>query len=1434
MVRWFGYSASFGLVCVLVASGGVGAQAPGAPAVGSVTGGDQALTVSWTVPAGVDEVDITRYDLRYIETDAPDKTDPNWTVVERVWSSGPLAYVLTGLANGIGYDVQVRAVTTVDGGWSVTAVGTPTEPSSTQTAITLPFDIQVGGVIDPGSDTDYFKVATNETVHVFIKAVSEDLRLGGDLLDEASQSTGAHVYTQFPNDPLLTLSSYDHLLAHIPMDSRVLVVRTRLEAGTYYLKVNRTGGAISGSYTIEVVEDPDYAFSLDRCPESVSTVSDPLYGCQWHLKNTGQFGGTAGEDINVEEVWEAGILGEGINVVVVDSGLDVAHEDLRENVLVNRNYDLTVDTSGIFNPYSYHGTAVAGIIAARDNESGGRGVAPRAKIFAFNLLRKPSHLYTLYALIRHMDITAVANYSAGPPDDGRDWQIVDYRWRRELEIALDKGYGGKGVFFVRAAGDGALQEGNANLDERANHYGVTAVCAVNNQGTRAEYSEKGANLWVCAPSSPDVPASLHIPETLDVPATLDIPATITGDRIDARPGITTTSYYNGYRTTFGGTSAAAPIVSGVAALVRSANNDLTWRDVKLILASSARKNDPTNTGWETGGNKYESPTETYHFNHEYGFGVVDAKAAVDLAETWTNLPPLIKDSHKEHVMQNIPVSGTISFSIDMGSEVEFVEYVTVETGFYAWAFRSLLVELISPSGKISVLDPSTRFNLIYSAGAAPAQKRSPRYGSAKYLGERAEGTWTLRVTESEPVRPERYLRSWGLIVYGHRTTPGIVEITSAISDATAFEIVWNAPENVGVSEVTAYDVRHRTTEADDWTVIEDAGTADTRTYTITELTNGTTYDVQVRAVNGEGDGRWSDTTTITVGNNPPSFIDGDAATRSLPENKAAGVNIGLPIAATDYENDTLSYSLGGEDADSFDFDTGSGQLRTKVGVALDHETKDRYHVTVSVSDGKSADDGASTETDATIGVTIIVVDVDEKPEITGKTVLTYEENRTDTVADYQATDPESKVITWSLSGPDARKFYINRGGWLGFVASPDYERRADSDGDNDYQVTVRAFDGATTGRLAVTVTVTNLNDESPQISGEDNPIYEENSEHTIAQYTASDPDGETTFRWYLSGPDASEFTISSNGELTFGDSPDYENPTDSDPDGIYQVTVNASDGTNTGRLAVTVTVTDADESVTTGLVTTGVITTMPVTTVPVTTVPVTTEPVTTVPVTKGPDVTTRLGGGGEESPPRASELFEDVAAGVWYESAVSWMILHKVTSGCTTKLFCPDDDLTRQQFVTFLWRAAGRPTPTYTGSQAFSDVNEGVYSDQAIGWAVSKGITLGCTTGQLRDPDWKFCPRAQVTRGQMATFLYRHAETDHTATTTPYTDVEPDSFYADSVAWLTDFQVVPGCTTELFCPNRDATRAEAALFIHGVATLPHTWGTDTTPFPEAG
>ena len=136
------------------------------------------------------------------------------------------------------------------------------------------------------------------------------------------------------------------------------------------------------------------------------------------------------------------------------------------------------------------------------------------------------------------------------------------------------------------------------------------MCAVGDDGARAAYSEQGANLWVCAPSSG-------------------------GDR-----GIVTTENSDRYINDFSGTSSATPKVAGVAALLRQANPDLTWRDLKLILAASARKNDVSNAGWEEGARKYGSTDDSdrYHFNHGYGFGMVDAAAAVALAQDWSTLP----------------------------------------------------------------------------------------------------------------------------------------------------------------------------------------------------------------------------------------------------------------------------------------------------------------------------------------------------------------------------------------------------------------------------------------------------------------------------------------------------------------------------------------------------------------------------------------------------------------------------------------------------------------------------------------------------------------------------------------------------------------------------------------------------------------------------
>ena len=259
---------------------------------------------------------------------------------------------------------------------------------------------------------------------------------------------------------------------------------------------------------------------------------------------------------------------------------------------------------------------------------------------------------------RNLATTGVSNNSWGFYD-GPGLDPAPPLWREAVNTGITEGFGGKGIFYAWAAGNGALRGDYSTLEEYVNHHGVTAACAVNDQGQRSAYSEEGANLWVCAPSS---------------------------DFTRDRHGITTTDNDDFYRDNFGGTSAAAPIVSGVAALVRSANTDLSWRDVKLILAASARQNDADNTGWEDGALKYGSDTERYHFNHEYGFGVVDAKAAVDLADAWITLPELLEGAQSPRLrnggyLLHSRLHGTVTSNITLGSEVEFTEFVEINADF---------------------------------------------------------------------------------------------------------------------------------------------------------------------------------------------------------------------------------------------------------------------------------------------------------------------------------------------------------------------------------------------------------------------------------------------------------------------------------------------------------------------------------------------------------------------------------------------------------------------------------------------------------------------------------------------------------------------------------------------------------------------------------
>ena len=200
----------------------------------------------------------------------------------------------------------------------------------------------------------------------------------------------------------------------------------------------------------------------------------------------------------------------------------------------------------------------------------------------------------------------------------------------------------------------------------------------------------------------------------------------------------------------------------------------------------------------------------------------------------------------------------------------------------------------------------------------------------------------------------------------------------------------------------------------------------------------------------------------------PAFIEGRKTTRAVPEDTAEGASFGEPVTATDRDDDdTLTYSLRGDDADSFDIDGRTGQLLAKA--ALDYESRANYSLEVRVSDGEGGSD--------TIDLTVRVTNVNEPPAIAGPAMADYEENGADAVAAYTAEDPEGTEVAWSLGGEDAGAFAFSDAGLLTFIAPPDYESPEDADGDNVYQVTVQATDAKeTAGALEVTVSVTDVDD----------------------------------------------------------------------------------------------------------------------------------------------------------------------------------------------------------------------------------------------------------------------------------------------------------------------------------------------------------------------
>ena len=384
--------------------------------------------------------------------------------------------------------------------------------------------------------------------------------------------------------------------------------------------------------------------------------------------------------------------------------------------------------------------------------------------------------------------------------------------------------------------------------------------------------------------------------------------------------------------------------------------------------------------------------------------------------------------------------------------------------------------------------------------------------------------------------------------------------------------------------------------------------ATTNTYTSVAVDVNRYLRATASYTDPQGSGKSANAVTgqISASNSEPSF-GSETASRSVPENSGMGTNIGSPVSTTDDDGDMLHYSLSGTDASSFDIDSGTGQIKTKMNITYNFESRFFYSVTVHVRDNKDAAGNTNNSNDDDITVSITLTDVNEQPAIdTTTTAISVAENQT-SVLTYVASDVDNEnnethdsanTLTWSVESADDGAFFEigSTSGVLTFKNAPNFEDKQDAGADNVYNVTVTVTDNGIDGARgasnhlsiskSLAVTVTDVNETPTLTTAPSTATFDENATGVVATYIATDPDATTgTMSWDLQGNDAGDFNITStvNGtaELTFKSPPDYERPDDTGTNNVYDVTVRVRDN-GSPRLedtqTVAITVNDLNET----------------------------------------------------------------------------------------------------------------------------------------------------------------------------------------------------------------------------------------------------------------
>lgn len=564
----------------------------------------------------------------------------------------------------------------------------------------------------------------------------------------------------------------------------------------------------------------------------IKVVGDPLFNVAWHMNPDASssfswFSGRQQSGINLASAINQGFTGAAITMTMIDSGMLINHPDLKHNINPAGNINLepllgvacqvcdATDTSPPLAPGEPgdQGTAVAGIIAAEGwNSIGSRGIAPSVKISAYNLTapRFPDVSENDFLRIFAISSDIVCHSGTAKIKILTELPVFNFdTYDRAQKSKVSVGRSEKGIVYLKAAGDHDAAGGNAAFDQRNVTSWGMIIGSHNVLAVKSRKANTGANLWISGPGG-EAGHQSNYDEMPGVKTVSDFyPGIVSTDifnpefpcsvgfakrpqyfqpNVDPDPAIFNVGRSSGfnlgwhplnqdcqYTATVANTPAATGVVAGAVALLLEAKPELTWRDIKHVLAKSARPIDLNRAPEITNirGSFYQrslpwiTNAAGFKFHNAYGFGALDIGKALAIAQS-PSFRSLPRQEDSNWILADSPVARIPPASIAGVFSDYFhvndvlIESVQIRVNIAHAKAGNLGVELVSPNGTRSILKA-------VKDGARFPNLTDMIFLSNAFYGERSRGTWQLRVVDGKEVAQAGYLNSWSFRITGHKS-----------------------------------------------------------------------------------------------------------------------------------------------------------------------------------------------------------------------------------------------------------------------------------------------------------------------------------------------------------------------------------------------------------------------------------------------------------------------------------------------------------------------------------------------------------------------------------------------------------------------------------------------------------------------------------------